>query len=45
MDMTVFPELSPEIEAVRDMVNRFMENEVKPSWTGSRSGANSRASW
>lgn len=30
MDMTAFPELSPEIEAVRDMVNRFMENEVKP---------------
>jgi alkylation response protein AidB-like acyl-CoA dehydrogenase len=25
MDVSVFPELSPEIEAVRDMVNRFMQ--------------------
>src|SRR5690606_9686572 len=30
MDLPQFPEQSPEIEAVRDMVNRFMEKEVKP---------------
>jgi alkylation response protein AidB-like acyl-CoA dehydrogenase len=34
MDHTMFPELSPEIEAVRDMVNRFMESEVKPVMDG-----------
>ena len=35
MDMsTVFPELSPEIESVRDMVNRFMETEIKPVMDG-----------
>jgi hypothetical protein len=35
MDVSaVFPELSPEIEAVRDMVNRFMETEVKPVMDG-----------
>ena len=34
MDLPQFPELSPEIEAVRDMVNRFMETEIKPVMDG-----------
>lgn len=34
MDESIFPELSPEIEAVRDMVKRFMEAEVLPVMDG-----------
>ena len=38
------PAMSEEIEAVRDMVNRFMQNEVVPVMDQMRSAASSRGS-